>query len=102
MYVLEQIWDLDNVGMDSEVKLYKDFDSAVNAARELKTEHLDEWYESESDNAEHYDEELLFKLETGDLSYKAVVQGDNCNYYRVTVREIDFEENQTQGGKDDE
>lgn len=102
MYVLEQIWDLDNVGMDSEVKLYKDFGPALDAARELKDEHLKEWYEGDSDKAENFDEEILFSLETGELSYKAVVQGDNCNYYRVTVREIDFEENQTQGGKDDE
>ena len=98
MYVLKCLTNLENCRIQSEVKLFKEFDNAVTEAKKDSFEHVKSFYEGDLANIG----ELQIESDKGEYLYSVYISDCNMNSYRISVRPIDFEENQIQGGKDDE
>lgn len=92
MYVLETFSDLDNCGQQYGVKLFKEFDNAINVAKSDLDEHFKEWYKGKPENVA----ELNVESNPDEFHYSVYVSDGYMNFYRITVRPIDFEENQVQ------
>jgi hypothetical protein len=121
MYVLETFSDLDNCGQQYDVKIFKKFGNALQVLEADLDEHAKEFYKGKFENEDELDigikgevdgldticinagaAELVIETNPSKESYSVYVSDGDMNFYRISVRPIDFEENQTQGGKDDE
>ncbi|MEN3781514.1 hypothetical protein [Priestia megaterium] len=120
MYVLETFSDLDNGGQQYDVKLFKEFENALQVLEADLDEHAKEFYKGKFENEDDLDmgikgevdgldticisngaAELVIETNPSKEYYSTYVSDGDLNFYRISIRPIDFEENQ-QGGKDDE
>lgn len=85
MYIVHTLYDLENNGIESEVRLFAKQENAIKSAKIEKDDLIKEIFENEIPEVE--EEEYL----DNDVVYSCVVQGCE-DYWRVTVEKMSVQD----------